>query len=133
MNDEKVATEVAESEFDRFIEAMDIDVDPAGMDDEDKKSYESARRLIVGAIRAGRVTVDAQGQPIFAPNEGQPITFFEATGASLMAMDQKKKNHDVTKMFAAMADITKQPITRYAKMAKRDLKICLAFAALFLS
>lgn len=130
-----VATDVAEEEFDRFCEAMDLDVDPKGMDDEDKKSFNDARRKLVRAIELGRLAIDEKGQPVYTPYESAlktPITFREPTGASLMAMDHKKKNHDVSKMFATMADMSGQPITRFASMLKRDLNVCLAVTNLFM-
>jgi hypothetical protein len=131
----KITTEVAESEFDRFLEAMDIDVDPKGMDDEDKKSYQTARRRLVEAIEEGWLAVDEKGQPIVTPRVGDdagPITFREPTGASYLAMDQKKKDHDQAKLVAVMADMTGQPPVRFSKMANRDLKLCQSIVALFL-
>lgn len=136
MSEEMVVDrEVAESEFDRFCEAMDLDVDPAGMDDGDKRSFESARRQLIKAICAGHLAVDEQGQPVYTPRVGpacDPITFYEPSGASLMAMDQKKKGHDVAKLYATMADMTRQPLVRFSKMKERDLKVCRAVTLLFL-
>jgi hypothetical protein len=64
--------------------------------------------------------------------DGDPITFYEPTGASLMAMDRKKKAEDIGKLYATMADMTKQPIKRFAGMKYRDLKVCIAITSLFL-
>ncbi len=133
--DQKVSREVAEADFHRFCDMMDLDVDPRGMDDEDRKSFESAKRRLVDAIIEGHLVIDEKGQPVYTPRRGSdvtPITFAEPTGASYMAMDTKKKNHDVAKLFATMADMTGQPIQRFAKMQNRDLKICQAVALLFL-
>lgn len=130
---ETIAADVAEHEFMRFVEAMDLDVDPTGWDDEDKRSFEEAKRKLVSALRSGKLVIDEHGQPVFTPSQPptDPITFYEPTGATLMAMDQKKKNHDVAKMYAAMADMTRQPMTRFSKMVNRDVKICTAIASLF--
>lgn len=130
----RISQDVAEAEFDRFIGAMDLDVDAKGMDDEDKKSYEVARRKILNAMLAGHLVIDPEGQPVYMPRKGNvtPIVFHEPTGASLMAMDQRKKHHDIGKMYALMADMTKQPAARFAGMHNRDLQICLAVTGLFL-
>lgn len=134
MAEQKVATEVAEQEFDRFVEAMDLDVDPAGMDDDDKASFKVAKRRIITGIERGQIVVDEKGQPVFTPSMGNTsaIVFYEPRGASLMASDQKKKGHDVAKMLATLADMTKQPPARFSDMVNRDLKIVLALGNLFL-
>jgi hypothetical protein len=136
MSEQKIAAEVAELEFTKFVEAMDLDADPSGWDAEDVKSFESAKKKIVGAIGRGHLVVDEHGQPVYTlqegANAGTQITFREQTGASLMAMDQKKKGHDVAKMFAVMADMTGTDAKTFADMKGRDLKICQAITALFL-
>ena len=138
MSEEKrratVAEEVAVAEFDRFVEAMDLDVDPKRMDEEDLKSYQAARGRVVDAIIDGHLVIDEEGRPIYTPRKDntEPITFYEPTGASLMAMDGKRKGRDVGKMFATLADITRQSEQRFAKMSNRDIKVCLAIVALFL-
>ncbi|MFW6031048.1 MAG: hypothetical protein ACOC9T_00535 [Myxococcota bacterium] len=129
---EKVAAEVAEAEFQRFLDAMDLDHDEEGMDEEDLKSFQKEKARVVKAIQDGRMSIDEKGQPTFQPTDGEPITFREPRGSTLMAMDSKKKNHDVTKLFATMAEMTKVPVQKFSKMPNRDLKVCLAVTLLFL-
>lgn len=130
----KVAPEVCETYFEQFVEAMDLDVDPVGMDDEDKTSFVNAKRVMIAAMMDGSLVINDDGEPVYTPKKGHtdPITFHEPTGASYMAMDSKKKGHDVGKVYATMADITRCPATRFAKMANRDVKVCQAIIALFL-
>lgn len=133
---DKISSEVAEQEFNRFIELMDIDADTSGMSQEDSEEFGTLRKRLVNAIVNGSLVVNDSGEPIFTPQrtkEADPITFFEPTGASLMAMDRKKKNEDVSKMFATMADMTRTHASTYSKMKNADLKICLAVATLFLA
>lgn len=132
---EVVAREVAEQEFDRFIGEMDLEVDPAQMDDEEKRDLALAKQRILSAMLDGRLVVDEKGQPVFTPKDGPgtAITFFEPTGASLMAADQKKRNHSMGKMLAILSDMTKQPAARFAKMKQRDLRVCLSVQVLFLA
>lgn len=129
---EKVATEVAEEEFDRFCEAMDLDVDVSGMDDDDRKSYDEARRIVVREIVRGAATITESGELSYQPKDGGPIVFHEPTGAALLAMDTKKKSHDFAKFYAFLAAMTKQPAARFAKLGRKDVKFCLQVGALFL-
>lgn len=130
---EAVADEVAEAEFARFCEAMDFDIDPAGMDADDREGFASLKKRIIRAMKNGTLVVDTEGRPVFTPQEGgDAITFHEPTGADLMAMDQRKKNADMAKLFAVMAAISKQSSARFSKMKKRDLDVCLAITNLFL-
>lgn len=132
MSEDKVAAEVAEQEFNRFCEAMDLDVDPAGMDDDDKALFVDSKRRLVKAIRGGSLTIDEKGQPVFTPSVGSPIVFGEPIGEQLMAGDAKKASHSHARLFAVLAEITKNPESRFRKMANRDLKVCKALGLLFL-
>ena len=67
MSEKKVATEVAEQEFVRFIEAMDLDVDPKDWSDDDKKSYEDTKRKIIRAMERGDLVINDDGVPQFTP------------------------------------------------------------------
>ena len=132
---DKVALEVAEQEFNRFVEAMDLDVNPADMDEDDKKGFEQQRDRVVSAIQAGTVVINDNGEPVFTPQrtkDADTITFFEPTGASLMAMDRKKKTEDIGKLYAAMGDMTKNHANVFSKMKMADLKVCMAITTLFL-
>lgn len=131
----RVGTEVCEAEFQKFVEAMDLDVDPKGMDEEDKESFVSCKRIMMRAMEDGSLVVNENGECVYTPKKGKtdPITFYEPTGASYMAMDSKKKGHDVSKTYATMADITHQDIIRFSKMANRDIKVCSAIVQLFLA
>jgi hypothetical protein len=134
MND-KVAKEVAEAEFDRFVKAMDLDVDPSDMSEEDKEAFQQQKERLVGAIQSGALTINDDGEPVFTPQrtkDADTLTFHEPTGASLMAMDRKKKSEDIGKLYAAMADMTRSHSSTFSKMRMADLKVCMAITTLFL-
>jgi hypothetical protein len=131
-NEPKVSAEVAEAEFARFTEAMDLDVDVSKMDEDDRKGFDDARSTIERAIMRGSLVIDDKGQPIYTPQDGKPITFYEPTGASIMAMDGHKKGHDAAKMFALMADMTKTTAKTFAQLNMRDFKVCQKIVMLFL-
>ena len=132
---DRVAKVVAESEFGRFVNLMDLDVDPADMDEDDRKGFDQQKGRIIAAIQLGALVVKDNGEPVFTPqrtNDAEPIVFHEPTGASLMAMDRKKKTEDMGKLYAAMGDITKTHANVFAKMKMADLKVCIAITTLFL-
>lgn len=133
---EKVARDAAQADFDRFIQKMDLDVEPEGMDDEDLQAFKSAERVMSRAIRNGRLAINEQGEPIYTPVMGvtkDPIIFHEPKGSTYSAMDQKKKGHDISKMFASMAEMTQTSAVTFEKMFARDLKVCQAIVTLFLA
>lgn len=133
MNDHKVDQETALNEFNRFVDAMDLDIDESRMDEEDRKSLDNVRSLFVRNVMSGHLVVDDKGQPVYTPRSGgDPITFYEPNGAALLAMDQKKKGHDVAKTYAVLAAITQLDVPRFSKMPMRDLKVCNAIMSLFL-
>ena len=132
---DKVAREVAEAEFSRFVELMDLDISSDDLDEEDKAEVKQQREKILDAIIKGNLTINDVGEPTFTPARtkgAEAITFYEPTGASLMAMDRKKKAEDIGKLYAAMGDITKTHAGLFSKMKMQDLKVCMAITTLFL-
>lgn len=134
---QKIATEVCESDFAHFCEAMDIDVDPKGQDDDDKKSLQDCKRTMMRAMERGFLVVSENGEPVYTPVGGDPdfrsvITFHEPKGEAWTARDSVKDGHDTKKLYASMASMTGLSVARFNRMAARDLKVCVAVALLFL-
>jgi len=130
-----IPKEMAEADFDRFIEAMDLDVDPAFMDDEDRTAFEKQKRRIIKAMMIGTLIINDNGEAVYTPHRSDikdPITFHERTGASLMAMDNKKKNQDVAKTYAVMGSMTKTHPGVFSKLKGTDIKVCEAIFALLM-
>lgn len=137
MDENKVATEVAEAEFDRFVEAMDLDLDTAGMDAEDLTQHNKLKARIIRAVEKGTLVFNEDGEAVYTPQHrrskhNDPITFHERTGASLMAMDGKKKGHDVAKTYAVLADMCKVHPSVFAGLVGSDVKVCEALFALLM-
>jgi len=135
MGNDVVAAEVADQEFERFVEAMDLDLDESEMNEADLSSFLDNKRKLTRAMRRGLLTVDEKGQLVYTPQLGnqEPLTFHEPTGASVIAMDNKKAGRDVAKMYATMADMTHTNEARFSRMEWRDLKVCVAITTLFLA
>lgn len=132
--EDKVALEMAEQEFERFIDGMGIDITDANP--EEQETINAYRRKIVTAICRGTLVIDGECQPVFTPvrsEDKKPLTFFEPTGSVILQMDRKKVGHDIGKMFAVMASMTKNPTTRFNSMKYSDLQVCTAVTTLFLA
>jgi len=129
--------ETAAHEFDRFTEAMDLDLDTADMDAEDLTAFNKQKNRIVRAITRGELVINDNGEAVYTPTNPKSkhrdaITFHERTGASLMAMDGKKKNHDVAKTYAIMADMCQVHPSTFAGLMGTDVKVCEALFALLM-
>lgn len=138
MSEPKVVTlEMAEVEFDRFVEAMQLELNPDKMNEKDRESFESARDRLVAAIERGALVVNDEGEAIFTPENRKSIyqnaiTFHERTGASLTASDSKKEGHNAAKMYAMLGDMCRVPPKVFAGLVGRDIKICEALFVLLM-
>ncbi len=133
----KVDPETAAADFDRFAEMMDLDLDMSGMDADDLTAFNKQKRRIVTAIERGSLVINEEGEAVYTPSNKKSahtdaITFHERTGASLMAMDGKKKGHDVAKTYAMMGDMCKLPPKVFAGLVGTDVKTCEAIFAVLM-
>jgi len=136
-NEDKVDKATAESEFDRFVEMMDLDLDVAEMDVEDTTAFNKQKSKIIRAIQKGSLEINEGGEAVYTPanpksKHSEAITFHERTGASLMAMDTKKKNHDIAKTYAVMGDMCNVHQNVFAGLVGNDVKVCEALFALLM-
>ncbi len=132
-----VAEEVAELEFTKWLDAMDIDIRTEELDDKDLTVFTKHKRLIVGACMVGDIVFNDDNEPVFTPGpkskwSSAPLTFHERTGATLASTDGKGKNQDVAKTFAAMGDICGIAPKLFNKLKGRDWRICEAIFLLLM-
>lgn len=137
MKNQVIDAVTAEQEFERFADAMDLDIDPAGMDDDDRAGFERQKRRVIRAIQNGSLIFNDDGEAVYTPQNTKsrhkdPITFHERTGASLMAMDGKKKNQEVSKTYAVMASMCEVHPRVFAGMVGADAKVCEAIFLLLM-
>lgn len=132
--DTKIAVDVAEADFDRFIDCMDLDLNTDGMDDDEKKDLSVHKGRVISAICSGSLVINDEGEPVFTPQRSEidPLTFHEPTGAALMAMDRKKSSEEIGKMYVVAAAMTKTHSKTFSNMKIADLKVCMAITTLFL-
>ena len=135
--EDRIDKESATNEFDRFTNAMDLDLDTSDMDAEDLTQFNKLKKRIIQAIQNGSLVVNDDGEAVYTPRNARSkytdaITFHERTGASLMAMDGKKKNHDVSKTYAVMADMCKVHPSVFAGLVGIDGRVCEALFSLLM-
>lgn len=128
-HENKVDKETAEHEFERFTECMDLDLNTADMDAEDLTAFNKTKNRLLRAIQRGTLVFNEDGEAIYTPSNSKSkhtdaITFHERTGASLMAMDGKKKNEDVKKTYAVLAEMCKVHPNVFAGLVGIDVKVC---------
>lgn len=134
MAEEAVAREVAEAEFERFAEAMDLDVDEESISDEDdRKGLRSARDAFVRAVMRGKLAVNEVGEPVvtLSTGEGEELTFYEPTFDVIAQSDKTKAGKDMAKMALIMGAMTKTSAAKFSKMRMRDFKVCQTVVTLF--
>lgn len=131
----KVDRETAEAEFDKFVDAFDLQLDPKLMSEEVLQLSEEAKERFIKAVQKGSLIVEDDGTPVFMPVRSRnkdSLKFHEPEGSALKEMDKAKKDHNNAKMFNLMSNLTKVPASRYAAMAKSDLNVCLAITLLLM-
>lgn len=131
----KISKDMAEIEFQRFVDSMDLDIDETTMNDEDKDSFLIQKRKLISAIEKGYLVINENGEAVYTPQKSDvgSLTFHERTGASILAMDGKKKNQDIAKMYAVMADMCKVSAKTFANLKGVDIKTCEAIFALLMA
>jgi len=127
--EEKVSEDVALAEVQRFIEAMDMDLE-RHTDEKLQDNVDGAKRAIVRAIRRGSLVIDDDGLPVFSPvvSGGADIVFREPTGGMIAEISKL----DVDQGIIGCAKITGEPVSRFRNMKKRDFSVCEAIGVLFL-
>jgi hypothetical protein len=131
----KIAKEVAEAEFLRFIEAMDLDADTTDMSEEDVKGFNNLKAPLIKAIQKGNLVVNESGEFVFTPTkgDGKSIVFKEPTGSSLQAQDKRKSAETYARLYLTMGDMTGMPASYFSSCHWRDLKVMTSIVTLFLA
>lgn len=134
---DKLSKDVAEAEFNRFGEMMDLDFNVDMMDVDDLKGFNNQKNRVVSAIQAGALVVTDIGEPVFTPQRTpefkEAITFHEPTGATFISMDKKKAGQDMGKLYTIMQEMTGVHAGQLSKLRGSDAKVCQAVLALFLA
>ena len=135
-NKKKMTLEVAEKEFDRFVQEWDIDGSIDTMSGEDREAFKAQKDRIVRQILEGNATVDEHGNIAYTLRHPQgsltELKFNVPNGAAYMAMDRYKERQGMHKLYAFMGESTSQPPALFSNMDGRDIKFCMGVTLLFL-
>lgn len=139
-NGEVVSRKVALQEFERFCDAMDIDDNVTYMGEDEQASFAKFKQVILRRMQGGSLIINHDGEAEYKPikttiNKDKPdqrLVFHERTGAHMLTMDGKKKNHDMSKMYGVLAGMCKVHPSIFAKMIGPDLKTCEALFVLLM-
>src|SRR5687767_13489427 len=118
----KVATEVAEAEFARWLSRMGLghkaDEQAGRMTEEDLSSFRKAEGIIVRAMESAAIVVTDRGlefTPMYSDDQ-KTIVFPRPRGAILLSGDRYKQNESGAKTFAMLGEWTGSPPSRFGKM-----------------
>lgn len=133
----KLDGETALNEFERWTNSMDLDVDTSGMDEEDLTAFNKQKNKIIRSLELGSMIINDSGEAEYTPRNARsrvkdPIVFRERSGASLMAMDGKKKGYNVTKTYSVLADMCNVHPSVFSGLIGTDIKVCEAVFALLM-
>lgn len=139
MADEVVAKEQAEKEFENWCEITGIDYEVANMNEEDAKDFETLKKRLVDACRAGRL-VFSDGDIEYTVSERSPenfagtkMTIGQPMGSLFTAMDGMKETQNFKKLNCVMSAMTGKDNGFFNKIHATDYKVLQAIASFFLS
>lgn len=127
----KVATEVAQQEFERWAQIFEISTATEGLREEDLRAFEDFKAKFVARVESGALTVDEDGTLEFCPRDdkAEALKFAEPTGAILSA--RQKSDTDIQAARRVLAAWTGVSPTRFAEMKLRDFNFCAELLAFF--
>lgn len=134
---EKISREVAEHEFQRFLEIWDVDPILKGGSVESLEEFEAQKNLFIRELCKGYVTVNDEGHICYKlkyPKEDSSLTSltFKVEKGNKAVMDKYKEKEAFKRTGALLGTLTEQPPQTYLNMDLRDQKFPEVIVALFL-
>jgi len=130
MKTNKVAPEMAEQEFDRMCDSLDIDLEVTN--DEDARSLEAQRGKVVKAITSGALTIGDDGLPTLTTREGAALAFKMPTGATLLEADKAPAGQDQRRMYLLIGALTNGKFAP-SKCTVKEVGVLMALTGLFMA
>lgn len=129
-----VDRKTSEKEFDRFVEAMNIDMELIMMDENERGEARQSRERMIRAIEKGKMVVNEDGCAVCVGLgfRDADLIFYKPKGAELLAMDRKKEHQTVGKMYSLLGAVTRTSDSLFAKMDYEDVKLCQAVVGFFM-
>lgn len=129
MSETRVARDVCIAEFEKLCDARRILRDLTLMNEPERALFEARKRPIIHAMQRGELVIK-DGNPVFTPpgkdDKGEPykpITFYRATGATLMAGDGYGPNHGISRLVAVGTELTKTVPGHLSKLDVADFDL----------
>lgn len=130
----KIATEVAEQEFQRLCESNRVDTDTNEMDQDSLSDWLKLKQGVIRDLRLGTLVVGEDGKPTYTPEgSSKGFTFHAPTGATLLAGETYKGDRAVSNTYVALADLTRSDRGEFSKLHTIDVKACMRIMQLFLA
>lgn len=122
----KIDRDTAEVEFNRWALTWDIDTDVDNMSEEDEKSFQAAKRLVIRGLMDGSFCVNDEGDlnyktkfsKNFEPGEVQ----LKISRADILSMDRYKDQQSMHKIQAYLATLAGLPTKAMSNIDPRDQK-----------
>ena len=134
-----IGRDVAEEMLNEICKSLDLDLEIVFDDDDDDNAGRASKKKIISALMHGRLEYDKEvfKQTLIKPLTGKKeVTYLEIkepTGVQLRGMSQiKKKNDDVGKAMAILAEVTGLGMPMINKLGSRDLMLSVGVISLFL-
>jgi hypothetical protein len=99
-----VDRKTAETDFNRFKEAMRLRLDRETMDSNERRDVNDDVDIIIDEIMRGILSVDDDGRLVLHPIDRDPITFSRPKAAALAAIDRQKEHQKIGQGFALASE-----------------------------
>lgn len=134
----KVAREVAESDFQEWCDANEIDTDVSAMSEEDEEKFLGIKRRIVSAVMRGRLVFEGENctYTISEHSEkfaGQKVEIKKPLGSAFITNGNFKGGQEMKRMYAMLSDMTGLTDGAFMKMSVIDVKLFIGIVTLFLA
>ncbi len=127
--EEKVSLEVAEEEFERFVEENGLLLDFDTMDEKDAADFTRHKQRMIREIQRGFLCIDEDGVAEFQPHEKQSeykekLVFYKRTGKHMANIRSNKSDNNAMNAYRMIASICKVSVDDILKLAGNDIKVC---------
>lgn len=136
----KISKEIANRDFETWADAIGIDYDTDGMNEEDKASFERLKAPIIKAITDGRCVVDGNTLEYTIKTcakaeglVGRNVKIGAPSGAIYTGMDGFKETQNVHRLNGAMSAMCGLDIGVFPKLDIRDYSFFKSVVQLFLA
>lgn len=124
----KVAKDMAEAEFERFAEAMDLEIDPVSLGVDDLEDFNKRKSQVIRQIERGNMVINDNGEAVYTPHRPaskikDPLTFHERSGETLPAADGLGKNTEGAKLRRMIAQMCKVHPNVITGLSGTDIKV----------